>query len=62
MVEGLPTDSREKRALIRGIATEEPLVYEIILLCLVIALTRLHDPLKIWGRSTHKRKDDQRAL
>jgi hypothetical protein len=62
MVEGLPTDSSEKRALIRGIAAEEPLVYEIIWLCLVITLTRLHDPLKIGGRSTHKRKDDQRTL
>jgi hypothetical protein len=43
-------------------AASERFVYEIMWLCLVIVLTRLHDPLKIGGRSTHKRKDDQRAL
>jgi hypothetical protein len=54
--------SDEERAQIRGIAAEEQLIYEIMLVCLVITLTSLHDPLKIWGRSTHKYKDGQRAL
>jgi hypothetical protein len=46
----------------RGIAASERLIYEVILLCLVLTLTSLDELRKISGRSTHKRKDDQRAL
>jgi hypothetical protein len=48
--------------MIRGITAEEGFLDEIMSVCLVITLTSLNDPLKIGGRSTHKRKDDQRAL
>ena len=54
--------SSEKRRNDPGTVAEEGFVYEIMWLRLIITLTSFHDPLKIWGHSTHKRKDDQRAL
>jgi hypothetical protein len=48
--------------MIWGKAASGWFVYEIMLLCLVIALTSLDEVLKIRGHSRDKRKDDQRAL
>jgi hypothetical protein len=63
MMEGRPSQTHSRRGNhFRGIAANEWFLYEIMWLCLVLALTRLHDPLNIGGRSTHKRKDDQHAL
>jgi hypothetical protein len=42
--------------MIRGIAAEERLIYEIRALCLTIPLTNLDEPLKIEGIPKTKRK------
>jgi hypothetical protein len=46
--------------MIRGIATEEQFVYEIILLCLVIPLTSLDALRKIRGIQATKEKTTSR--
>ncbi len=56
------SESAEMRGMIRGIAAEEWLVYEITWLCLEIPLTRLHELHKIRGIQKQKEKRLTRPL
>jgi hypothetical protein len=53
------SDASKKRVLIRRMVTSPWFIYEIVLLCLVIALTNRQKLRKMRGIQMHKRKDGQ---